>query len=130
MIEIKEKLYRAVKRSKPDTLNAKNKATSALFKGEKGISVDRDMGRAETEVIDALKKHFKERCKAIVTFPARECKENGILIVPTPSQGNVFHAELYDGEERNELTSVQCLILADISTTVYYNNEIQWTNAS
>lgn len=130
MIEKKENLYRAVKRSKPDTLDAKNKATSALFKGEKGISVDRDMGRVETEVIDALRKRFKARCKAIVTFPARVCKDYGILIIPTPSQENAFHAELYDGEDRNELTSVQCLILADTSTTIYYDNEIHWTNAS
>ena len=47
-----EQLYRVVKRYQPDALNAEGKPTSALFKQDDGVSVDRDGGRLETIIID------------------------------------------------------------------------------
>lgn len=39
-----EQLYRVVKRSQPDVLNAEGKPASALFKQDDGVSVNRDGG--------------------------------------------------------------------------------------
>ena len=46
-----EQLYRAVKRSRPDWLDGNNIPTSAMFKDSNGVSVDRDGGREEPEIV-------------------------------------------------------------------------------
>ena len=68
-IEVKENenLYRAVKRSNPDYIIGKNKVSSAMFKDESGVSVSRDGGRSEKEVISSFKDSpfWSKRLKAI-----------------------------------------------------------------
>lgn len=41
-----EKLYRVIKRSQPDTVDENGHPTSALFKQDDGVSVDRDGKKA------------------------------------------------------------------------------------
>lgn len=53
-----EILYRAVKRSQPDTIDEHGKPTPALFKDDNGVSVDRDGDRFEPEIIDCFKNRF------------------------------------------------------------------------
>ena len=52
-----ELLYRVIKRSQPDSMDEKGRPTSALFKQDNGVSVDRDGDRDEKIII----KTFKER---------------------------------------------------------------------
>ena len=54
-VQRNELLYRVIKRSQPDSMNEKGRPTSALFKQENGVSVDRDGERSEDVIIKHLK---------------------------------------------------------------------------
>lgn len=129
-VQRNEKLYRIVKRSKPDTLDAKGHPTSALFKDDVGVSVDRDGGRTEDRVLLDFRARFEKRFKALVRIYAAVCFDNEMVVCPAPSMNNIFHAEIYDAldiERQKPLSQLEALILADQSVVVAFDENIAWT---
>lgn len=66
-------LYRVIIRSQPDTIDNAGRPTSALFKQENGVSVDRDGERDEQDIIGAFKDRFGKRYKGLVRVGANIC---------------------------------------------------------
>ena len=65
-----ELLYRVIKRSQPDSMDEKGRPTSALFKQDNGVSVDRDGDRDEKIIIKTFKERFDKRFKGLVKVKA------------------------------------------------------------
>ena len=90
-----EKLYRVVKRSKPDHITSNKRVSPALFKDRNGVSVDRDGDREEREVIRfIIEETFQSRAKGITVVPADYCFEIGANVDSKPSEKNPFHANI------------------------------------
>lgn len=125
---LEEAYYRAIKRSQPNCIDEKkNKPTSAFFKDENGVSMDRKAERTEEMVIAALKNKLSKRFKGMVVL-----KENDILlqanayIHPAPSIDDPYHVELYKNHTKEELSNIQALILADLSKILFINDNPPW----
>ena len=67
-VEDFEVLFRAVKRTNPGFFDEKGNPLPALFLKEVGISVDRDGGREDREVIESFRKFFAERFTIFTDF--------------------------------------------------------------
>ena len=82
-----ELLYRVIKRSQPDSMDEKGRPTSALFKQDNGVSVDRDGDRDEKIIIKTFKERFDKRFKGLVKVKANVCIDNNIacLLYTSPS---------------------------------------------
>lgn len=119
-----EILYRVVKRSQPDTIDEHGKPTSALFKDDNGVSVDRDGGRLEPEVIDHFKDFFGKRFKGLVRVGADVCIDNNMAVIPDHD----YHAEIFDDFQKTPLSQLKALILADSCRVVIFENNIAWVN--
>ena len=125
IVQSNEKLYRLIKRSQPDSM-AEGKPTSALFKQEDGVSVDRDGERAEENIINTFKERFDKRYKGLVRVNAGVCLEHEMAVIPAASSANKYHAEIYDNMNKDPLGSLKALILADKSKVVDYETEVKW----
>ena len=123
-----EKLYRVIKRSKPDCITLSGKVSPALFKDANGVSVDRDCGRTEAQVIDfIINVTFVQRAKAIGEIDSSFCFDIGADVVPAPSDIDPFHANIWLDSESEEIRNIQALKLADNCNIVYRNDNIDWT---
>jgi len=123
-VEKDELLYRAIKRSQPDAIDKKrNKVSSALFKDELGVSVDRDGKRAENIVVDSQKSYFAKRYRGTVRVMAEICLANNMAVIPEPRDENIFHASIYQDSNKNALSQLNALKLADAAEIVYYVTE-------
>lgn len=118
-------LYRVIKRSQPDTIDNVGRPTSALFKQENGVSVDRDGERDEQDIIEAFKDRFGKRYKGLVRVGANICIDNNMAVIPETSS-NIYHAEIFENIERDPLGQLKALILADKSEVVTYEPEVDW----
>lgn len=121
-----ETLYRVVKRSQPDSMSEDGRPTSALFKQENGVSVDRDGGRTEDEVIATFRERFARRFKGLVCVGADVCIDRCMAVIPEDTN-NEYHAEIFDDFEKTPLSSLNALILADSAQVVTYDPEVQWS---
>lgn len=119
-----EKLYRAVKRSQPNTIDEYGKPTSALFKDDNGVSVDRDGSRLEDEIIGCFKQRFGPRFKALFRFGANICFDNNIAVIPDYG----YHAELFDDCQKKPLSQLKALILADSCSAVTFESNTAWVS--
>lgn len=119
-----EKLYRVVKRSQPDTIDEHGNPTSALFKQDDGVSVDRDGGRLESEIIDRFKEYFGQRFKGLVRVGADVCLDNDMAVIPDHG----YHAEIFDDCQKTPLSQLKALILADSCRVVAFESNIAWVN--
>lgn len=121
-----ESLFRVIKRSKPDYITKSGKISPALFKDNDGVSVDRDGGRPEKEIIRFIVDiSFPGRAKAIVSFSAELCFSIGAKVIPKPTDTNPFHAIiLMDSEERKR--NLQALIMSDNCRIIYSNPNVEW----
>ena len=117
-----ETLYRAVKRSQPDTIDENGKPTPALFKDENGVSVDRDGDRCESEIIECFKNRFSQRFKALFCFGADICLDNNMAVIPDHD----YHAEIFDDFQKTPLSQLKALILADNCKAVTFESNIAW----
>ena len=120
-----ELLYRVIKRSQPDSMDEKGRPTSALFKQDNGVSVDRDGDRDEKIIIKTFKERFDKRFKGLVKVKANVCIDNNIAIIPETSS-NIYHAEIFENEDKVPLGQLKALILADSSDVVAYEPEVKW----
>lgn len=124
-IEKQEMLYRAIKRSRPDWLE-KGKPTPAMFKDEKGNSVDRDDNRSIEEIVQFMRNTiFGKRLKGVVELNAGDCMNIGTKVVAAKTEKNPYHANIFlDDDEK--IGTLQALMLADVSVVVYEDPEIKW----
>lgn len=126
MVHWDENLYRVIKRSRPDSLNENGCPTSALFKQENGVSVDRDGGRNEKVIIKTFSQRFTKRFKGVVRIHAKICIENNIAVIPNPTE-NIFHAEIFENNNKEPLSLLKALILADNAKLVFIDPQIKWS---
>lgn len=124
-VQRNELLYRVVKRSQPDSMDEKGRPTSALFKQDNGVSVDRDGNRNEEVIIKTFKERFDRRFKGLVKVGANVCIDNGMAVIPETSS-NIYHAEIFENEDKVPLGQLKALILADSSDIVVYEPEVKW----
>ena len=124
-VQRNEMLYRVIKRSQPDTIDNDGRPTSALFKQENGVSVDRDGERDEQDIIGTFKDRFGKRYKGLVRVGADICIDNNMAVIPETSS-NIYHAEIFENIERDPLGQLKALILADKSEVVTYEPEVDW----
>ncbi len=130
-IDERERLYRAVKRSRPNWLDQEGKPTPAMYKDKGGNSVDRDGGREENAVICYMEEEtFKGRLKGVVRLAAGECmaEPNAVEVQAAPTENNPYHANLILDEKDIFKSNLQALKLADISRVVYLNQEMKWVD--
>ena len=112
-IEDSEILYRVVRESDPDGF-VDGKPTAALFMDERGASVDRDGGRAETEIIEKFKWRFRKNndYKTAVKIGAGECRSANTYPNPIGNKKNKYHSEIWDSENEQVVSLFKALLLA------------------
>lgn len=121
-----EKLYRAVKRSKPDWLT-NGKPMPNMFKDEGGNSVDRDGKRDLDEIISFMKEvtFDNKRLKAVVELSAKQCIEADTIVEASPTKINPYHANIILSDDE-KISSLQALILADSCKLVFSDDKMPW----
>ncbi|BDZ77062.1 hypothetical protein [Claveliimonas bilis] len=125
VVQREEILYRVIKRSQPDTVDNNGHPTSALFKQEDGVSVDRDGERRESTIIETFKNRFEKRFKGLVKVQASVCIDNAMAVIPE-TKSNIYHAEIFENTNKEPLTQLKALILADSSEMVVYDSSVEW----
>lgn len=125
VVQREEILYRVIKRSQPDTVDNNGHPTSALFKQEDGVSVDRDGERRESTIIETFKNRFEKRFKGLVKVQASVCIDNAMAVIPE-TNSNIYHAEIFENTNKEPLTQLKALILADSSEMVVYDSSVEW----
>lgn len=127
-IQAHEQLYRAVKRSKPDWLDSNNRPTSAMFKDDGGVSVDRDGARGEPEIFNFMCEiSLPKRVKGIVRLPVSECFSAGTKVEAAPSEVNPYHANIFLDSHDIRVQNIQALKLARASRLVFFDEAKEWT---
>ena len=114
-----EKLYRVIKRSRPDTID-QDVPTSALFRRDDGVSVDRDGDRPEDEIIACFKDRFGPRFTGLVRVGADVCIDNDMAVIPDHD----YHAEIFDNLQKEPLSQLKALILADSCKIVTLDTDV------
>jgi hypothetical protein len=93
-IDDNEQLYRSVPKN-PDLWETKfHRPTSGFFLNPAGISVDRDGGRTEQQIIKDFDERYPNR--GLVLILAKACREIGTNPVAKPLEDNIYHAEIHD----------------------------------
>lgn len=92
--------------------------SSALFKDDSGVSVDRDGRREENIVFEALYSNLVDkkgvsRLNAIVRINASACFERELFINPEPSENNRYHAAIYENQLHEPISSINAANLAN-----------------
>ncbi|MBQ7168566.1 MAG: hypothetical protein IJR63_01520 [Synergistaceae bacterium] len=127
-IQNHERLYRAVKRSKSYWLDSQNRPTSAMFKDVNGVSVDRDGGREEPEIVRFMcEVSLPKRVKGIASLSVSECLETGADVAPAPSKVNPYHANIFLDSSDFRRYNVQALRLARASKLIFFDEAKEWT---
>ncbi|MFN3998814.1 hypothetical protein [Algoriphagus sp.] len=109
-IKDEELLYRAIKPFPNWWKEKENRPSSAAFKDSRGVSVDRDAGRPESQIISRINSRFE--IQAIVKVKASFCREIEANPLPRPIIGIPEHAEIHRTETIIELTDSQARNLA------------------
>ena len=118
-IEDSEILYRVVKKSDPDAF-INGAPTAALFMDENGVSVDRDGGRLEENIIKKLRSRFGRRDDyyTAVKIGAGDCRDVDTFPIPTGNHKNKYHAEIWDSEEKRLISLLKAIKLAKLCKKV------------
>ncbi len=100
-IQDNEILYRAIH---PNFWNSEeNRPTSALFKDDKGVSVDRDGNRTEELALESLLSSRDNYGAGKLN--ASEARSIDTFLKPDKIPGNEFHALIMDSESKISLTN-------------------------
>lgn len=119
-----ELLYRVVKRSCPDAISEDGHPTPALFKDDEGVSVGRDGGRAESDILSSFRTTFYPRFRGLVKVCAAVCLDYKMAVIPEP-KSDEYHAAIYNDTQKTPLDSLNALILADAAEVVVYETPLQ-----
>lgn len=125
-----EKLYRVIKRSKPEWLSENNTVSPALFKDPEGISVDRDGGRDESDIILFIEKSFDGRAKAIGRVDSKICLDLGAELIADPIDNNDYHALIFLDKNDEKRRNIQALQLADSCRLIHCFDNVDWIKLS
>ena len=122
-----DNLYRGIKRSQPSFIRPDGKTvTSAMFKDENGVSVDRQMERTPEAALGQIKSFFAKRLKGVAVLTESDVEQADAALIPAPTSANLYHAEIYKNFEKEMLTRVQQLRLADRCRLVYLDKNVEW----
>ncbi len=115
-ISDREYLYRGVIELNWDFDN--DRPSSATFKDSKGVSVDRDGERLESDCIKSLlnSKNFFAVCK-VLTSEVR--KLNALVLYKPVLPSNPYHSEIHDSEERVQMRGKKPNKIRDRSIVVF-----------
>ena len=128
-IQRNENLYRAIKRSNSNWLDDNNLPTSAIFKDDNGVSVDRDGNRDENDIIGFMQNiSFPRRVKGIVRVSAEECFTVGANAEPAPTERNPYHANIFLNTDNIFKQNLQAHKLADACRLIFFDKEKKWTS--
>ncbi len=99
-IDDRETLFRAVKKSYPNAF-IDGKPSPALFIDGKGLSVSRDGGRTENEVVEVFRNKFVDSMgnpdyAGCVKITAKECRDAETFPTPIKNKNDIYHAEIHD----------------------------------
>ncbi|MEA3445309.1 MAG: hypothetical protein U9R19_11370 [Bacteroidota bacterium] len=114
-IDNKEYLYRGIIEKFWDYEN--NKPSSAIYKDSKGVSVDRDYNRNESDCIKKLieSKDFFAVCK----IKKEKVVDNNAVVKYLPIDNNIYHSEIHDSEVKIQLKGSKPKKLRDNSFVVH-----------
>lgn len=109
---LEEKLYRAVLPNDIFWKNKYDKLSSAVFKDSKGLSVDRQMNRSDSDAIEFI---ANSKTGTIISVTCGNCNEAKALVRYLPVEGNEFHSEIHSNEEKKSLSGSQAKQLARVA---------------
>lgn len=91
-----------------------------MFMDENGVSVDRDGGRLEEEIVEKFKWRFrkKEDYKTAVKISAGECRDIETFPNPVGNHSNQYHAEIWDSEDTRLISLFKAIKLAQLCKEV------------
>lgn len=114
-----EVLYRMVKKSDPDSF-INGVPTAALFIDKAGVSVDRDGGREEKDIVESFKRRFgkKDDYVTMVKLSAGECRSVGTFPIPIGNHKNKYHAEIWNSEKEQLIPLLKAMQLAQLCREV------------
>ena len=118
MIQEEELLHRAVKPKALFWNDKTGKITSALFKDSKGVSVDVNNGRSDTEVKIFFQSQFPD-LKGEARVQTKLCRDKSCRVELNPIENNQNHA-LILGEVNTKLTSGQAKYLSRNCMVILY----------
>ena len=96
-----DNLYRGIKRSQPSFIRPDGKTvTSAMFKDENGVSVDRQMERTPEAALGQIKSFFAKRLKGVAVLTESDVEQADAALIPAPTSANPYHAEIYKNFEK------------------------------
>ena len=77
-----------------------NRPTSAVFKDNKGVSVNRTGENKEyyEKSLNCLKKNIGERLRSVAELETDFCMELGLHLKYCPIKDNIYHSEIHKSE--------------------------------
>ena len=87
--------------------------------------MERDGDRDESVIVGTFQDRFQERFKGLAKVQASICIDNDMAVIPE-TRSNIYHAEIFENINKEPLTQLKALILADNSQIVVYNPEVKW----
>ena len=110
-----ENLYRGIHSTQWN--EEESRPSSAAFKDRRGLSVDRCNLRDEEDVINFLLS--KKPHRGIVKISVPYARELPSMVVYAPVDGNIYHSELHNDEDKLELARGKAKRLAKDSEVVF-----------
>ncbi len=123
IIHDNESLYRLNRKSYPDSW-VNGKPTAALFIDPDGLSIQRDGGRKEKDIVEKCIKRFrKDPLTGIVKVVAGYCRKIKTCPKAINNQRDKYHAEIHNSEKDNDkqITLIKAVMLADNCDIVYHD---------
>ena len=119
-----EILYRMVRRTDPDGFIG-GKPTAALFMDQHGVSVDRDGGRTEEEIINRFKWRFRKKddYRTAVKISARDCRDAETYPTPVGNKNNQYYKEIWNSKDEKLITLLKAIKLAHMCKEVSVKEE-------
>lgn len=74
-----------------------------------------------------LKKYFEKRLKGIVSLSEMDVENVNAYLLPAPTKNNPYHAEIYKNCNKEMLSNLQQLQLADSCRLIFFDNEMAWS---
>lgn len=118
-IDDDEILYRFNRKSYPDTwLNGR--PTAALFIDPKGLSIERDGGRIEEEIVKKSKERFRrDPLSGIAKIFARICREINTCPKAIGNRRNKYHGEIHESDSEIEISLLKAKMLSDKCDVIF-----------
>lgn len=116
--EDSEKLYRAVypKTRMPMFWKKNGKISSAAFKKNDGLSVERGNYRKDEEVISDIKRFFQGN---VISVTVGQCRSVDAVVKYKPTERSEYHSEIHSSDTEVRLTDAQARELSEKAIIEY-----------